>query len=733
MKRKIPLIILVLASLTAWGQQYVIVDPGKPGKTFEGIGALSAGASSRLLIDYPEPARSDILDWLFKPGYGAAFHHLKVETGGDVNSTDGTEPSIAHTRQEFDSPETRYYQRGYEFWLMKEAKKRNPGIYLDILQWGAPGWIGNGDFFSQDNADFIIRFIRKAKEIHGLDIDYCGVWNERPMGNDRPRNVLWVKLLKSEITRNNLKTKVVAMDEVSTFNITRDMLKDPEVMEAVDILGSHYQSGNPLSFNGDQVRQTGKPVWSSEDGPWRGDWAGAKALARLFNRNYISFGMTKTIIWSLVTSYYDILPIPGSGIMRANTPWSGFYEVQPALWAVAHFTHFAQPGWRYIDQACGLSADSTASYTTMISPGDKDISMIIETSESKTDQDLVFSFNTRWASRDYYLWKSDSAKQFAMTRKIRPSSGEIRLMLQKGCIFTLTTCTGDGAGAARIEAIKRIPKAKAFPVPYTDNFESYTDESLPKYSQDQAGVFEVNPGERSQNRNKILRQAVPGMGIEWHYHLNPQPYTILGDQNMRDYSVGIDVRLEKEEQFATIMGRIIKVSQVTVEPPHGYWFRVGTNGHWILGKTGPLVLQDRLDLAKSWPLLRLSFPDHTRNFRIFNISEIEKLDPPILDALNGVRQLIQSDPKPETLNLVVNFDGFFYVYRDNFLQEGDAVFPAGQWNNLKMRFQGDRIFIYVNGLLVVRTSDPDYKYGMAGFGCGWHTAEFDNLEITKEE
>ena len=35
------------------------------GRAFEGIGALSAGASSRLLYDYPEPQRNDILDYLF--------------------------------------------------------------------------------------------------------------------------------------------------------------------------------------------------------------------------------------------------------------------------------------------------------------------------------------------------------------------------------------------------------------------------------------------------------------------------------------------------------------------------------------------------------------------------------------------------------------------------------------------------------------------------------------------
>jgi len=46
---------------------------------FKGIGALSAGASSRNLWDYPEPQRSQILDYLFKPNFGAALDILKVE------------------------------------------------------------------------------------------------------------------------------------------------------------------------------------------------------------------------------------------------------------------------------------------------------------------------------------------------------------------------------------------------------------------------------------------------------------------------------------------------------------------------------------------------------------------------------------------------------------------------------------------------------------------------------
>ena len=40
----------------------VVLDGSAGGRIFEGLGAASAGASSRLLIDYPEPQRSQILD-----------------------------------------------------------------------------------------------------------------------------------------------------------------------------------------------------------------------------------------------------------------------------------------------------------------------------------------------------------------------------------------------------------------------------------------------------------------------------------------------------------------------------------------------------------------------------------------------------------------------------------------------------------------------------------------------
>ena len=60
----------------------IILDGSKLGPAYDGHGALSAGASSRLLWDYAEPYRTEILDYLFNKSFGASLHLLKVEIGG---------------------------------------------------------------------------------------------------------------------------------------------------------------------------------------------------------------------------------------------------------------------------------------------------------------------------------------------------------------------------------------------------------------------------------------------------------------------------------------------------------------------------------------------------------------------------------------------------------------------------------------------------------------------------
>lgn len=182
-----------------------MIDGHSSGHIFDGIGAVSAGAPSRLLIDYPEPERRQILDYLFKPDYGASLQHLKVEIGADVNSTDGSEPSYART------PTDRNFTRGYEWWLMDQAHKRNPNIILDSLPWGAPGWVEK--FYSKNTAEYIAGFIEGGKQTYGLDIDYTGIWNETTY------DAGYVKALRRVLDEHGLKAKIVCCDEYPRANV----------------------------------------------------------------------------------------------------------------------------------------------------------------------------------------------------------------------------------------------------------------------------------------------------------------------------------------------------------------------------------------------------------------------------------------------------------------------------------------------------------------------------------
>jgi galactosylceramidase len=323
----------------------ITVDGAKEGRTFEGVGAIGQYVS--LLFDYPEPQRSEVLDFLFKTNYGANLQILKVEVGGDINSTDGCEPSHMHTR------DNENYTRGYEWWLMEEAKKRNPNIELECLAWGAPAWVGNGKYYSQDMADYLVKFIQGAKRVHNLDINFVGTWNEcNNLGF--AYNPAWIKRLRRTLDQSNLqKVGIVAPDQMGNWNIIDDMNKDAEFKAAIAAVGVHY----PECISPPSAQACGLPLWASEDGPWSGRWDATSdltigSLPRILNQNYIGARIVKTEIWIMLTSYYDNLPLPGSGLMRANTPWCGLYEIQPAIWAVAHTTQFAQRGWRYLDGAC---------------------------------------------------------------------------------------------------------------------------------------------------------------------------------------------------------------------------------------------------------------------------------------------------------------------------------------------------------------------------------------------
>lgn len=635
------------------------------GRTFDGIGALSAGASSRLLIDYPEPQRSEILDFLFKPGVGAALQINKVEIGGDMNSTDGAEPSHMRT------PTEENYQRGYEWWLMKESKKRNPAVKLYGLQWGAPGWInpGKNNIHTRANIDYLIRWVQHAKSDYGLDIDYLGDWNERPW------SASWHIMFRKALNDAGLSKIKVLLDDAIHWKAGLELKKDPAFVDSIDIIGEHYpeRTGDRLSRSkagpADETKEgwqacfdTGKPLWASEAGS-KTFHQGAKELARHYNRGYIRNKTTACINWSTIWAVLAGQPYSGCGLMLADEPWSGHYEVGLSIWATAHTTQFTQPGWKYMDGACSLFPEgdkAVGSCVALRSPDSREFSIILETLDANKPLTATFMIKDGLPSSPLHLWKTKMNSKldsdwFIQQPDITPEGGQFTLTLDPGCLYTVSTV------ASAHKGITAPPPSAMQPLPYREDFQSYALGATPKYLSDQYGAFEVAKAGGGRN-GKCLRQVVTAKPVLWNRDADPS--TIVGDNKWTDYHVSVDALLE-QPGYVELVGR--QASSSCQNWVAGYHLRLDDKGHWSL-------------------------------------------------------RLI-SNPKTKQKGEQLEKE----------LASGDLPSAAGvgQWHHLALDFRGNQIQPAIDAKNVGQpVDDTEFRRGLVGLvSSRWTTSEFMNLEV----
>lgn len=529
-------LLAILIASSSINAQTISLSANDSGRVFEGIGAVSAGASSRNLVDYPDKERSEVLDFLFKPKFGVGFQHLKVEIGSGENSTCGSEPSHVITREELKDP----IPRGYEFWLMAEARKRNPNIILDCLPWAYPQWVGTR--FSQSSADWIVSFLDVARKKFKLEVNWVSA-AQNELGTD----LNWIaKNLRPTLDAHGFsKVKLQAPDDNSEYWQVFDKLEnDPKLNKLIDAVGYHYVDGRG-HWEIDQktnhratekAKQSGKPLWASEEWSQSGrEWGGKGALylARLMNKLYSLDRITKFEIWCPFDGIYNQIIYGSTGILQADSPWSGHYNIWPSVWAVAHTTQFVEPGWVYMDGACGqLNKDSwRGSQVALRNPKTGDWSVIVVTGDKGK---IKLSIGNGLKKGIVHVWKSTASEQFVEQKQSLLVNDILDLDVETDAIYTITSTTGQTKGT-----FGQPPVSSPFPFPYSENFESYKSNETPRYFSDQKGTFETVP---SPKGGMCLVQAVPDEGILWAWLL--KPHTLFGDLNWENYAIQSDVFLK---------------------------------------------------------------------------------------------------------------------------------------------------------------------------------------------
>jgi len=500
------------------------------------------------------------------------------------------------------------YERGYEWWLMVEAKKRNPDIQLYGLSWAFPQWVtcspgtlqncsGQNPYPYPDQlATYITKWVAGAKNTYDLDIDFIGSWNERSY------NTTYLKTLRAHLDSAGFtKTKIVAPD--SGWDIAKDILADPALAEAVWGIGAHY----PGMHSSPEAEQTGKALWASEDDSTYNNDIGAGCWARIINRNFVLGNMTATINWNLVAAYMKGTNWYRAGLMNALSPWSGAFGANtadgaftagPMIWASAHTTQFTKPGWTYmvVDGPGSGSGSLTqgGSYVTLAdySAGNKgDFTMVIEKMSrnhsscvrpglpnyATAPETATFTLTGAFAAvTSFKLWYThwayyagDITQEFVQQPDVPVVNGVFTLIIKEDSMYTLTTIVGGGKGA-----IPNPPNPTLFPNSWADNFDACPISSEAAYFADQNGIFECTVA-NDPTHGTVMRQMIPLKPVTWGGDI--RPHSLIGHRDTYNMSIVIDAFIE--EPGASVL---IGLRMQGTDNSNGIIFSIDTTGAWFV-------------------------------------------------------------------------------------------------------------------------------------------------------
>lgn len=504
---------------------------------FKGFGTVTANNTSRLLLDYKEENPKEyweMINKLFNKETGAGLTHVKVELGADVNSSSGTEPATMRY-----ADETANVLRGAGFQFAADAKSINPDITTEILRWGEPRWSWNG----AANNEFENRYqwykqtIDAVYNEYGFKLDYVGIsQNERSQNNNGKNEVEWLKYFTSKIKAepnydsDYKDIKLVAADGYrDTATISRTLLNNPDLIDEIDVISSHYglTGSNELTQLQNKMISAGKipkEVWVSEGiapminaryrenmEPHYNGLGGKAGIIDVTSRIISVYSWTgagsnplRAVSFDFqpsVAAFYEGSSYNPKHLISAYDPWSGFYEVDGGLQGVRHVMNFVgyddhttpeNERWMYVKDATfsdgaffdgGVDVDtSTHNFMTLKDPETDDYTTVFANNTKETRNYKINATNLNGKENaPVYVWETRGADEgqnydanwFKNISKITPIDGVYEIEVKPYSIVTISTLDKE----SEIEGFEYqsqpvdLSKDTILPLPYTDDFE----------------------------------------------------------------------------------------------------------------------------------------------------------------------------------------------------------------------------------------------------------------------
>lgn len=279
---------------------------------------------------------------------------------------------------------------------------------------------------------------------------------------------------------------------------------------------------------------------------------------------------------------------------------------------IAHTTQFIEPGWRYLlvngSGGSGLLPSSlgNGSYVTLVSPNNlTDFTLIIEKIVGPCKCASPGTGNTTDATVQFlltgglpgpgtvlYVWRTNETHHFWQdTNTVIANDGTLSIFIPRDSIVTVSTVATARHGVPS----NPVPPSSNFPLPYTDNFDSYPEDTTPvRYFADETGSFAARSGALTQvvnidpGPNRWLQEDV-------------DPFTLIGDNSLQNILINVTTIFEPANissgpgsfgfTYTQVCGRIANYSGLKNGPPPGYCFAVNATGAWLV-RAGTTALAD---------------------------------------------------------------------------------------------------------------------------------------------
>jgi hypothetical protein len=432
----------------------------------------------------------------------------------------------------------------------------------------------------------------------------------------------------------------------------------------------------------------------------------APAMDRGVIRGYVQARLTGFLEWPVIDAMPSGMPYGNRGLVTADQPWSGGYQVNAMTWAIAQITQFAAPPsasgrvrWLFVNSASGVLGGliSRGSYITLVrrTTTGKSASKatawstIIEATSATTTQRADVHLTGGLAGKTVHVWASDfnpdtttPGQQFVHERSIKPSStGRFSLTIKPGWVYSLTTTTGQGKGNGTGSSQTRFRLPLSESLASAGRATGLDDE--PMYLASQLGAFELAPCKVRDGSDRICtEQKAASTPVFWHsagsLDGDRYPYAVIGDPYWSNYKVSADVLLPSTSAAAGLIGRFsCRMVTPNAGAFDGYVFNVHASGAWTLTRNAnPRTSSDTASCA------------------------------------NGptVRQTLASGTVGRPLRL-------------------------GAWHRLALSMAGGTISASVDGRVVTTVSDSAWRSGPAGIEAGaftsaWPRIQYSHLSIT---